>query len=368
MLSFIKALGQIPGPNDLLFPTCHFALAPEDSEKLRRLSAACAKNEVVLHTVDLTACGSSGRFVEPLAAHLGGQRFAAGQGMAGAVDAVRRAKGCRFLLAFRPIAGAGPKLGPDFHVSCRKPGFNLLGPTAILDSVQEANSSELPKDLLLLADYQKGLVLDVSFLPQEPGADSRSWKGWASVQIQRLPLSDEPPLPEKLILDLVIWQRGGMSIERHHMFSGKTLAKLLSTPNGHTVAFNVEMPPGETFVSAILMDDQTKIGWGAVARRSINLPTVSEAHKKGLWFPVRREVLLGEERFWLPDLSAVIDPQHPPMILGRSCAANDQRTGPTLGQFFLEGDAQAGTCDWNGRFGFPGGMAANGCLGNRRGP
>lgn len=341
MLSFINALGQIPGPKDLLFPTCHFALEPEDSDKIRQLSGACAKNEVVLHTVDLTACGSSGSFVGPLAAHLGGQRFTAGQGMAGAVEGVRRVKGCRFLLAFRPIAGAGPKLDPDFHVSCRKPGFNLLGPTAILDSGEEPNSSELSKDLLLLADYQKGLVLDVSFLPQEPGADSRSWKGLAPVQIQRLSLSGEQPLPEKLILDLVIWQRGGMSIERHHIFSGKNLAKLLSAPNGHTVAFNVEMPSGETFVSAILRDDQMKIGWGAVARRSINLPTVPEASKNGLWFPVRREAFLEEERLWIPDLSGVYDPQHPPMIIGRSCAANDQRTGETFGRFFLEGDAQA---------------------------
>lgn len=339
MVSFMNALGQVPGPKDLLFPTCHFPLAASDAEEIRQLSAACARNEVVLHTVDITQCGFSMSYIGPLAIHLGGQRFSSGQGAVGAAVQVRRVAGCRFLISFRPVPGSHPKLGHDFHISCRKPEFDLRGPSNIPDPAQEPDPVEVPRELFLLADFQKRLFLDVSLLPQEPGPGSRRWKGLATVQIRRLPLPDEPALPEKLLLDLVVWQRGGKSVERHHAFTGPALARLLSAEEGHTVAFDLEILSGETQVTAILREEQRKSAFEAVVRRTINLPTVREARRRGLWLPVRRQVRVGQDPLWLPDLNGTFEPRQPPQVLNWSCETGRQTVGKYLGRFRAEGAA-----------------------------
>lgn len=336
MISFINAIGQIPGPKELIFPTCHFPGEQKDFSDVRLLSSTCAKNQVIFHTVDVSAFPDSNNGLDQLALQLGGQHFKFGQGVSGAATAVRRMAGCRFLVFFRPVAGIAVGGGKDFKITCRKSGFNILGPSTVAGPGPEKSPSENAKDLFLLAALQRGLGLDVSLLPQEPSQNK--WKGLATVQIRKIEGNNDFELPSKLILDLVVWQGGGKTIERHHEITGSALTRLFSLPQGHTVAFEIEIPPGEVNVTAILQDNEKKPELCAVSRQSIVIPSVAEAEKNGLWFPVRRSVRTGNDLLWLPNFQR-IDSKEPLFVLGRICKNSEKRSGEVLGQFLKDGEA-----------------------------
>lgn len=353
MISFFRALGLVDGPKDVIFPTCHFPLDADDGEEIRELAAVALENDVVLHTVDIMICSLMPKmrscqpheFVGPLAANLGGKRFGASQGAAGAVAAVRRVAGCRFLVSFRPDVGRRGRIGHTVRLATRRRAeFDLRAPTVFADRARRPSAQTVRDAMFLMPDLRQGYLADAGVWPLRR-ANHKEWESLVIVHVERQPGFSRAGAPEEVIVDVVAWrddtrpQTGGLRLR------GDLLASLRASPMGRTFAFPLRVRPGENNVSVIVQDPASKEG--AVWRRRVVVPDLEVADRGGWWIPAGRDARLDGMVIPTPAGSRVFQAGEAPRLLGLECGAvggAESGTGDDAGRGSA-GDVESGTED-----------------------
>ena len=326
MISFFRALGQLDGPKEVIFPTCHFQLDGRSGEEIRELATVAQENDVVLHTVDLMLCAlrrcgpdccRPHEFVGPLAANLGGRRFAKGQGATGLVSELRRMAGCRFLLSFKPKVGRRGRLGHSLHLSTRRAAeFDLRAPTTFADPGRRASGQETREAMFLMPDLTRGYLADVGIWPLRP-ANGREWEALAVVRIERPPGTAPVEPPRELIVDVVAWRDGRRAASREVRLRGEQLTPLAGGAGGKTLAVPLRVGPGENNLSVIVDDPASREG--AVRRRRVTIPEVAAAERGGWWMPAGREARLEGAVVPTPTGRTTFRVGEIPRLLGLEC-------------------------------------------------
>lgn len=292
MLGFVRALGGQPGIKDVLFPTCHFPLGDASWEEIAELGAVAAANDVVLHTVDLEFCpsaASGGEAIGPLAANLGGFRFRRSQGVAGAVSEIRRIAGCRFLLSFEPGERRDHRIGTRIRVSVLRPGFDVRAPASFHGPEREETPREVRQALFQLAAFGKKLEIRASVVPRHAFDHGERWRAQAFVRIRPLEPVPEDARPEKLILDLMTWQKGDDAPFAAQLeIAGDELRRMLGDSAGTMFTLPFEARAGKTYLSAIVHDGEGDPRYAAARRHRLDWPDAREARTRGFLMPASR--------------------------------------------------------------------------------
>ncbi len=328
MISFFRALGRVDGPKEVIFPTCHFQLGAEAAEEIRELGTVAQENDVVLHTVDLMLCSlrpcggdccTLYEFIGPLAANLGGRRFSKGQGAAGAVTALRRVAGCRFLITFKPKVGRRGRIGHSVSLSTRRTAeFDLRTPSTFADPGTRASGQAIREAMFLMPDLRQGYLAEASIWPLRR-ANRKEWESLVIVHIERQP---GPPLtepPKELVVDVVAWLDGKRAEARELQVRGGTLASLLASPTGQTFAVPLRVRPGENNVSVVVHDPASEEG--AARRRRVVVPPLSLAERGGWWIAAGRDARLDGAVIPTPARGGVFRTADAPRLLGLECGA-----------------------------------------------
>lgn len=332
MISFFRVLGQLDGPKEVIFPTCHFQLGADSGEEIRELGTVAQENDVVLHTIDLMSCSlipsprggcDPFEFVGALAAHLGGRRFAKGQGAAGAVSELRRVAGCRFLLSFKPRVGRRGRLGHGLSLSTRRTAeFDLRAPTSFADAGRRATGQQTREAMFLMPDLSQGYLADVGIWPLRP-ANGREWEALAVVRIERPPGAASVEPPDELVVDVVAWRDGREAASREVRLRGEHLAPLAAGAGGKTLAVPLRVGPGENHLSVIVDDPASK--QGAVRRFRVTIPDLGSAERGGWWMTAGREARLEGVVVPTPTGRTTFRMGESPRLLGLECGEGRAR-------------------------------------------
>jgi hypothetical protein len=328
MISFFRALGQLDGPKEVIFPTCHFQLDATSGEEIRELGTVAQQNDVVLHTIDLMNCSltpicpppqrcCSYDFVGPLAANLGGRRFSKGQGATGAVNELRRVAGCRFLLSFKPKVGRRGRLGHSISLSTRRSAeFDLRAPTTFPDPGRRATGQQTREAMFLMSELGQGYLADVGIWPLRR-ANGREWDALAIVRIERPPGAAPVELPDELVIDVVAWREGHRAASREVRLRGEQLSPLADGAGGKTLAVPLRVSPGENNLSVIVDDPASKEG--AVRHRRVTIPDLGTAERGGWWMVSGREARLEGVVVPTPTGRTTFRVGETPRLLGLEC-------------------------------------------------
>ncbi len=335
MISFFRALGQLDGPKEVIFPTCHFQLGADSAEEIRELASVAQENDVVLHTVDLMSCSLTPigwpmnvrccfhEFVGPLAANLGGRRFSKGQGATGVVNELRRVAGCRFLLSFKPKVGRRGRLGHSISLSTRRTAeFDLRAPTTFADQGRRPTGQVTREAMFLMSELSQGYLADVGIWPLRP-ANGQEWDALAIVRIERPSGAATVEPPDELVVDVVAWREGRKAASREVRLRGEQLAPLAAGAGGKTLAVPLRVAPGENNLSVIVDDPASK--QGAVRRRRVTIPDLAAAEHGGWWMVAGREARLEGVGCPDPDRAAPPSASESPRACSASSAARPAR-------------------------------------------
>lgn len=328
MMSFFRALGSVDGPKEILFPTCHFPLTADDAEEIRALGAVALENNAVLHTVDVTSCslipGEFGcepyEFIGPLAANLGGVRFSAGQGSAGAVQTLRTMTGCQFLLSFKPPQTKRGNIGHSVSVSTyRRKEFDLRAPPTFFDAYAKAHTWDLREAMVLLPEFHQGYGTDVVLWPVRPGKKGE-WEALALIRIERVQNGEDMPgPPEELVVDVLAWPEGQNPAVRQFRLKGQLLAGLLSGTERKGFAVPMHVKQGVNDFSVIVRDPGSRDG--AVIRRRFVVPPTPRENPGEWWVPASGAARVEGKIIPVPKENNRFRVGETPRLLGMACGS-----------------------------------------------
>lgn len=325
MLSFVRALGQYPGPKDLLFPTCHFPVSGSNAEELLRLVQAAQASDVTLHTVEVIT--RSEHLIGPLAANLGGRRFTASQGVAGAVQWIRQALPCRFLLAFKATRGHAGRAGRVVHVDARKPGFDVRAPFSIAEPGTRLDDKIVRESLFALHHLEHGYVVETSLWPILPRKGGHAWKALLFASLRRTPGGG--PLEgdrREITADAVAYVKGHPGTALRRVLAKDEARAVQEAHERRTIAFAFDLAAGAVDTTVMVHDSSNALA--AVDRRSWSLPRAKDAAP--WWFTSRRQVRIDGAALPVPDADSTYASGEAPRIVGYACPDAPVVTGRLL--------------------------------------
>ncbi|RMF76742.1 MAG: hypothetical protein D6738_00780 [Acidobacteria bacterium] len=331
MRDFVRALGAIPGPKDVLFPTCHFPLDATDAEQIRDLGAVAAASDVVVHTIDIVQDGTSPELdIGPLAVNLGGRRFGASFGYGRAIDELRRVLRCRFVLFFRDPDPASRRKVHDLRVRLRRSGFSLSAPSVYPGRVLRPTGDETRVALLRLGEFSRGLSVRGSVVPVQM-VDERTWKVRALVTVEAGDAVAPDELPRGLGVDLVNFStRLEEPIVARIPLPSDLVERLLVQRRDVTLTTHFEVTAGSSDWSLILSDGEGRPRYAAVRRYELDWPDRRKLRRFGFWLPARQVRAQHERDLLLPQLDGRFRSGRTVFVLGLWCGADDSRPRPAV--------------------------------------
>jgi hypothetical protein len=342
--SLMLALGRYPGRKEVFYLADDFRF-DDVALQVFDLAARAQANEVTMHAVDLLATcrsvpgpgcpdmpyGGLGctDFRMPIAlgyvaANTGGALFDGGETIADSVNAVRRMRGCRYLLSF-PITKKKRKHAPKTIVRVKRKGVGLQYPSSFGNPRLEPTERERQDALFLLPRFGRGIHAEVGLWPLRPSGKRNRWRG---VMIARVSRAPEDPWPDGLTrIELeaiahtrsVVYEKFRMAIE------GEELGRFRDGDKRLFVFPLDRIRPGPN--TSVL--HASGIGGEVTSnvRTEIDVPEPPGPGEAGPWFLVDRPARVGKTITVVPALDGVLALGRGGMIVGYGCREFETEVG-----------------------------------------
>lgn len=349
MKSLFLALGRFPGRKDVFYFGDDFRF-DDVALQMYEFAARAQANQVSVHAVDLLAdcralpgpspsldphCPLEGGlactdFRTPIAlpflsSNTGGRTFLHSSTLTTAVRAVRRMRGCRYLISFS-VPESEAKRAPKAKVQLHRKGFRLDFPSSFGSLARKPTEREQGDALFLLPRFGVGLRAEVGLWPLRPSGKGKQWRG---VIVARLGREAADPWPEELQgirITAVAHRSSRIYGQFQDAISGEDLSRFRDQGASRLLVFPVDhIRPG---LNTVVL--QAK-GMGgdieANARAVLEVPEPPRLGEAGPWFIADSLARAGETVTVLPALDGILEPAGQALIVGFGCPREPAELG-----------------------------------------